>query len=176
MIEDVGDINDYLTACRRPLGQRTKQHTEPLSGPGQISDERLHRLLKPPYQAQGDRIMGVSEFLTQHNSAVVAGETGCGKTLIELALPYVYNPPENPGRTLVTWPGHLVKKRQREAVETVRHADAKTIGRLGDVLHPDGNEECKRPEYLIVSKDRARPGGPSQPKSAVISSPVADYT
>lgn len=55
-------------------------------------------------------------------------------------------------------PGHLVKKWQREIYETVPDADAMIIRKLEDLKYAERNGEPKRPEYTIVSKDRAKLG------------------
>lgn len=158
MLDDIGDMSGYLRAYGRTLADNVRGRAEPLFAPGERWDERLYGLLKRPYQAQGDAIMGLSRLLDDYGSAVVVGEMGCGKTLMGLAVPYVSCPPERPARTLVMCPGHLVRKWQREAVETVPDADARIIRRLGDVLDLDRQSKPERPEYRIVSKDRAKLG------------------
>jgi len=158
MLNDIGDMNDYLRAYGRTLADNIKERAEPLFNPGEPWDDRLYGLLKKPYQAQGDAIMGLSTLLEEYNSAMLVGEMGCGKTLIGLAVPYIHNSPDKPARTLVMCPGHLVKKWQREALETIPDADASIVRKLEDVLHLDREAEPERPEYTIVSKDRAKLG------------------
>ena len=158
MVHDVTDMVGYLTRYGRTLADRIRDEAQPLFSPGDLWDDRLHQLLKRPYQAQGDAIMGVSRLLDEYNSAVVVGEMGCGKTLIGLATPYAHSPPDKPPRALVMCPGHLVGKWRREAETTVPDADAKIIRSLGDVLDIDRAAVAERPEYLIVSKDRAKLG------------------
>jgi hypothetical protein len=55
-------------------------------------------------------------------------------------------------------PGHLVKKWQREVTETIPDAQARIIRSLEDVLSLDGDAKPQAPEYIIVSKDRAKLG------------------
>lgn len=54
-------------------------------------------------------------------------------------------------------PGHLVKKWQREVLETIPEAKAIIIRNLNDVFSLN-QEKPKAPEYVIVSKDRAKLG------------------
>jgi SNF2 family DNA or RNA helicase len=155
MIDEINDMTDYLKVYGNTLTERIKQMAEPLFNPGEEWDKKIHTLLKKPYQAQGDAIMGLVKLLEKHDSAIVVGEMGCGKTLLGAAIPYVFNG-NKPTRTLVMCPGHLVKKWQREVLETVPDAKASIVRNLSDILAL--NKEKKYQEYVIVSKDRAKLG------------------
>jgi hypothetical protein len=50
------------------------------------------------------------------------------------------------------------RKWQREVQETVPDADARIIRKLEDIRYLDPSEEPTRPEYTVVSKDRAKLG------------------
>ncbi len=158
MLDGIQDMDGYLRAYGPALAERIKEQAKPLFSPGDPWDDRLYRLLKRPYQAQGDAIMGLCRLLDDYDSAIVVGEMGCGKTLIGLAVPYVQHPRDRPARTLVMCPGHLVRKWQREAKETIPHAEARIVRHLGDVLDLDRASRPDAPEYFIVSKDRAKLG------------------
>jgi len=158
MLQDIGDMNGYLKAYGSALGDAIKGYAEPLFNPGDSWDEKLYSLLRKPYQAQGDAIMGLCKLLRDYDSAIVVGEMGCGKTLIGASVPYVYDNGGRPSRTLVMCPGHLVKKWQREVCETVPDAEAMIIRRLDDLKRIERNGEPENPEYAIVSKDRAKLG------------------
>jgi SNF2 family DNA or RNA helicase len=158
MLGDVTDMNGYLRTYGRALADGIKGRAEPLFNPGDPWDEKLYALLKKPYQAQGDAIMGLSRLLENQDSAIVVGEMGCGKTLIGLSVPYVYRNGGRPTRTLVMSPGHLVQKWKREAVETIPDCEARIVRYLRDLLYLDTGAEPERPEYVIVSKDRAKLG------------------
>lgn len=158
MIENVRDMNDYLKTYGRTLVSGIKDGAEPLFSPGDGWDDRLYRLRKKPYQAQGDAVMGLSRLLDEYDSTIVVGEMGCGKTLIGLSVPYVHGNGAKPARTLVMCPGHLVKKWQREALETIPDADARIVRNLSDLLYTDTEAKPQRPDYTIVSKDRAKLG------------------
>jgi len=158
MLKDVHDMNEYLRAYGSTLADGVKGSAEPLFNPGDTWDKKLYSLMRKPYQAQGDAVMGLCNLLRDYDSALVVGEMGCGKTLIGASVPYVYENSGKPARTLVMCPGHLVKKWQREVYETVPDADARIIRQLDDLKHLDLNGEPKSPDYTIVSKDRAKLG------------------
>lgn len=158
MLSDIRDMTDYLRTYGTELADRIKKRAEPLFNPGEEWDNKLYSLLKKPYQAQGDAIMGLSKLLNDYNSAIVVGEMGCGKTLIGAAVPYVHGSGGKPSRTLVMCPGHLVNKWQREVLGTIPDAKARIIRRVGDVMSFDKDAEPQVPEYVIVSKDRAKLG------------------
>ncbi|MBN2331039.1 MAG: DEAD/DEAH box helicase [Candidatus Aenigmarchaeota archaeon] len=158
MLKDVADMNGYLKSYGSALAESIKGYAEPLFSPGDRWDEKLYSLLRKPYQAQGDAVMGLCSLLHEYDSAIVVGEMGCGKTLIGASVPYVYKNGDRPARTLVMCPGHLVKKWQREILETVPDSDAKIIRSLEDVKCLDTSVEPSRPEYTVISKDRAKLG------------------
>lgn len=151
-------MTDYLRTYGKELADRIKSRAKPVYNPGDKWDSKLYKLLKTPYQAQGDAIMGLSELFKEHDSAVVVGEMGCGKTLIGASVPYVHENGENPSRSLVMCPGHLVKKWQREILETVPGAEADIINNLEDIQKIDKGMANDVPEYRIISKDRAKLG------------------
>jgi SNF2 family DNA or RNA helicase len=155
MLDEITDVTDYLRTYGNTLTDKIKQMAEPIFNPGDEWHKKMHNLLRKPYQAQGDAIMGLANLLKDHNSAIVVGEMGCGKSLIGASVPYVYDNGERPARTLIMCPGHLVKKWQREVLETIPGARATIIRYLKDVLSLDG-KNAEVPEYTIVSKDRAK--------------------
>jgi hypothetical protein len=158
MPDEIKDMNAYLKTYGKALADKIKNGAEPLFNPGENWDDRLYDLLKKPHQAQGDAIMGLSKLLEDYDSAIVVGEMGCGKTLIGLTVPYVCENRGKTTRTLVMCPGHLVKKWQREALETIPEAEAKIVRNLHDFLYLERDAAPDRPEYTIVSKDRAKLG------------------
>jgi SNF2 family DNA or RNA helicase len=167
MLGRIKDMTDYLGTYGNELADRIKQNAEPLFSPGNQWNNRLYALKKKPYQAQGDAIMGLSKLLQETNSAIVVGEMGCGKSLIGASVPYVYENGGKPSRSLIMCPGHLVKKWQREVLETIPDSKARIISKLGDVITLDKYKEPEVPEYVIVSKDQAKLGYAWKP--AVIS-------
>lgn len=157
MLDEIKDMTDYLRIYGNTLTDKIKQMAEPIFNPGDEWDKKMYTLLRKPYQAQGDAIMGLANLLQDYDSAIVVGEMGCGKTLIGASVPYVYDNGGRPARTLIMCPGHLVKKWQREVLETIPDARANIIRYLRDALSLD-TKEPEVPEYTIVSKDRAKLG------------------
>ena len=151
-------MNQYLKAYGSVLADGIKGSAEPLFNPGDAWDGKLYSLLRKPYQAQGDAVMGLCSLLQDYDSAIVVGEMGCGKTLIGASVPYVYDNGGRPAKTLVMCPGHLVKKWQREVYETIPDAEARIVRKLEDIRCLDSNHEPNTPEYTIVSKDKAKLG------------------
>lgn len=166
ILNDVADMNGYLKVYGSVLAEAIKGSAEPLFNPGDRWDDKLYSLLRKPYQAQGDAVMGLCKLLRDYDSAVVVGEMGCGKTLIGASVPYVYENGDRPARTLVMCPGHLVKKWQREVVETVPDAQARIVRNLDDLLRIGRIGEPENPEYVVVSKDRAKLGYAWRPAAA----------
>lgn len=158
MVDDVSGMDEYLRRYGPGLARNIEQQAEALYTPGEEWDPRLYELGKTPYQAQGDAIMGLSRLLDETDSAVIVGEMGCGKTLMGLSVPYVHTPADYPARSLVMCPGHLVHKWVREATETIPEARASIIEELSDVVALNGEADPPAPEYLVVSKERAKLG------------------
>lgn len=158
MLKDVQDMNEYLKAYGSTLAEGIKSNAEPLFNPGDMWNQKLYSLQRKPYQAQGDAVMGLCNLLKDYDSAMVVGEMGCGKTLIGVSVPYVYENNGKAARTLVMCPGHIVKKWQREVLGTIPDAEARIVRNLDDLRYIASNGKPGRPEYTIVSKDKAKLG------------------
>jgi len=103
MLDQVKDMTDYLRIYGNTLTDKIKLAAQPLFNPGDKWDKKIYSLLRKPYQAQADAIMGLANLLKEYDSAIVVGEMGCGKSLIGASVPYVYNNGGKPARTLVIW-------------------------------------------------------------------------
>jgi SNF2 family DNA or RNA helicase len=158
MLDEIQDITSYLKEYGKALTNNITQVAKPLFNPGDEWNSKIGYLLKKPYQAQGDVIMSVSRLLEEYKSAIVVGEMGTGKTLIGLSVPYLYKNGKSPARTLVMCPGHLVKKWQREILETIPNAQAKIVKNLNEVISFNKKSKPTTYEYIIISKDRAKLG------------------
>ena len=79
--------------------KETESEKELVGKTGDKWDGRLCSLLRKPYLAQGDAVMGLCKLLRDYDSAIVVGEMGCGKTLIGASVPYVYDNGDKPART-----------------------------------------------------------------------------
>ena len=81
MLQEITNITEYLKTYGTELAEKIKQEAEPLFKPGQPWDNRMAKLLRQPYQAQGDAIMGITKALEAKDSVIVVGEMGSGKSL-----------------------------------------------------------------------------------------------
>lgn len=158
MLDQIKNVTDYLKAYGGELAEKIKREAEPLFNPGEEWNNKIAKLLRKPYQAQGDVIMGLIKALEEKNGAIVCGEMGSGKTIIGCSVPYISLNGKGPSRTLIMCPGHLVKKWKREVEETIPEAKALIVRQLKDVLHFKNNGRTEVPEYVIVSKDKAKLG------------------
>jgi len=153
---EVNDITGYLTKYGPLLAGKIQDEAEPLFVPGTVWDQRLDTLLRKPFQAQGDTIMGLIEVLKKQKSAMVVGEMGTGKSLIGASVPYIFTNHGRSPRVLIMCPGHLTQKWAREVKETIPDAQSIILRSLEDVMKIERGKKNKRPEYYIISKDRAK--------------------
>ena len=158
MLEQVKNVTDYLRIYGGELAEKIKRNAEPLFNPGDEWDDKIATLLRKPYQAQGDVIMSLAKLLEEKDSAIVVGECGSGKTIIGCTVPYISMNGKAPARTLVMCPGHLVNKWRSEIQKTIPDAKATIVRKLKDVLPFQKNGRPETPEYVIVSKDKAKLG------------------
>jgi len=156
MITEIQNVTDYLKTYGNNLAEKVKDNAKPLFNPGQPWDDKMDTLLRKPFVAQGDVIMGINEILKKQDSAVIVGEMGSGKSLIGACAPYISTNGGKPTRTIVMCPGHLVRKWRSEITKTIPDAKAQILRKLGDVMKIDTSDVNKVPEYYIVSKDRAK--------------------
>ncbi len=157
MLDEITNVTEYLRTFGPLLAEKIKKSAEPCFYPGQAWDPKMEELLRKPFAAQGDVIMGLCGVLDEKKSAIICAEMGTGKTLISLAATYVSRNGAGPARTLIMCPGHLVKKWQREVLKTIPDAQALILRNLKDILALEQNTgKPKLPEYYVISKDRAK--------------------
>jgi len=156
MITEIQNVTDYLKKYGNNLAEKVKDNAKPLFNPGEAWDDKMDTLLRKPFAAQGDVIMGLIKTLKEQDSAVIVGEMGSGKSLIGACAPYISNNGGKPTRTIVMCPGHLVRKWRSEIIKTIPNAKAQILRKLGDVMKIDTSDVNTVPEYYIVSKDRAK--------------------
>jgi len=158
MLEQVKSVTDYLKLYGKELAEKISKEAKPLFDPGDPWDEKMQDLLRKPYQAQGDTIMGVVKALQGRKGVLIVSEMGTGKTLMSLSAIHLSENGKGPSRTLVMCPGHLVNKWRSEIQKTIPNTKATIVRKLKDVLHFEKNGRPKVPEYVIVSKDKAKLG------------------
>ncbi len=155
-LSEATDVTSYLKTFAPALGSKLTARFKPRHEMG-VGHEVFKDLLRKPFAAQGDVILGLAETLRVQRNAVVVGEMGTGKTLMGAAVPYVLN--RDRYRVLVMCPGHLVKKWAREISITVPGAAVHLIEGWEDTLKL--KDEPTRPvgrEYWVISRDRAKLG------------------
>ncbi len=157
-ISTVQSVDDYIAGFVPQLTARLNSELQPLFDPARDSwDDRLAKLSRALFRAQGDAVMGLMKTLKRQNFALLVGEMGTGKTLMGATVPYLLF--GNRYRVLVMCPGHLLEKWSREIAETIPDATVRIIWKLSDLMplaHVKG--EPKGREYYIVARDRAKLG------------------
>ncbi len=155
--QTVSGVESYLQKFGSELAKKVHANFAPLYLPDQQQwSDRIHALLRTPFQAQGDAIMGAVETLKKERSLNIVGEMGVGKSLIGAAIPYVCS--EKPCRTLIVCPGHLVHKWADEIKTTIQNSETYIVRKYTDLmpLVEMRNIVPKRYEYVIISKDRSK--------------------
>ena len=71
MLGEITDISSYLSRFGSLLAEKIQNQAEPLFMPGSKWDPKMGTLLRKPFQAQGDTIMGVIEVLKKEKSAMI---------------------------------------------------------------------------------------------------------
>jgi superfamily II DNA or RNA helicase len=119
MLNEVKSVSDYLKLYGSSLAEKITKEAEPLFNPGDSWDKKMDTLLRKPFPAQGDVIMGVVKALEKQNSIIIVGECGAGKSLISIASTYISINGGRPPRVLIMSPGHLILKLRREVIQTI---------------------------------------------------------
>jgi len=156
MLNEVKSVSDYLKVYGSKLAEKIKKEAKPLFNPGNNWDEKMNNLLRKPFAAQGDVIMGVAKALEKQKSIIIVGECGAGKSLISIASTYISTNGGRPPKVLIMVPGHLICKITREVIQTIPDAKAHIIRTIKDVMAIDTAQRNKVPEYYIISKDKAK--------------------
>ncbi|MHB8927809.1 MAG: helicase-related protein [Bacillota bacterium] len=155
-LSEATDVTSYLKTFAQTLGTMLTTRFKPRHEMG-AGHEVFRDLLRKPFPAQADVILGLAETLRVQRNAVVVGEMGTGKTLMGAVVPYVLH--RDRYRVLVMCPGHLVKKWAREISITVPGAVVRLIDGWEDALKL--KDEPLRPvgrDYWVISRDRAKLG------------------
>ena len=157
-LSTVQSVDDYIAGFVPQLTARLNSELQPLFDPARDTwDDRIAKLARAPFRAQGDAVMGLVKTLKRQNFALLVGEMGTGKTLMGATVPYLLFGSRY--RVLVMCPGHLLEKWAREIAETIPDATVRIIWKLSDLLplaHVKGKPKGR--EYYIVARDRAKLG------------------
>jgi superfamily II DNA or RNA helicase len=157
VIENVKTVDEYLAAYAGQLGSAVVARSRPLFDPLRDSwSPRMQTLLRKPFRAQGDVIMGAATALRRRADVQIIGETGVGKTLMGAAICHAHF--ERAYRVLVMCPPHLVRKWAREVTMTIPKARAYILHELKDVVRLRHVDPPEAPEFYVVSRERAKLG------------------
>ncbi|MEQ6359535.1 DEAD/DEAH box helicase [Thermoanaerobacter thermohydrosulfuricus] len=150
-------LTDYLKQNANYFAEKINNLFKPLHNP--LVDELspyLKDLLRKPFRAQADAIMGAVKTLKKKNAVIFSSEMGTGKTLMGASVPYVLTEGK-PYRALVMCPAHLVEKWKREILNTIPNSEAYIIENWEDVTKLKRTKKDKI-EYYIISRDKAKLG------------------
>ncbi|NNG66433.1 DEAD/DEAH box helicase [Caldanaerobacter subterraneus] len=152
-------LTDYLKENANYFAEKINNLFKPLHHP--LIDElspNLKNLLRKPFRAQADAIMGAVKALQNEKGIIFSSEMGTGKTLMGAAVPYVLMKGK-PYRALVMCPAHLVEKWKREILNTIPNSEAYILESWEDVakLKYKGTKKDKI-EYYIISRDKSKLG------------------
>ena len=144
----------FIDTYRDALAQAVVEAYPPLydANTRQSCGFDLQRLLRRPLGAQADAIRAAALALQTYSSASIVGEMGTGKSYAGAAAAYL----AGCRRVLVLCPPHLVKKWQREILQTVpgaRVAIARTIGDLERV-----RRQGALTQFVVCSREGAKLG------------------
>lgn len=164
-LQGVTDVTTYLTGNSKALAGQISSRFQPLYRPGESErDKRLDNLVVPLYRVQEDVAQGVALAVGRYGAGVVCGEMGCGKTRIGAVAPYLIHR-GGAYRWFVMVPPHLVDKWVDEVKAVIPGADAVVIETISELeqLVKERPRKPARPEYIILSRERAKLDSPRRP-------------
>ena len=88
---ELSTIYDYMRAYSSLLGERSLEQFPALQRFNDPVSSRIEGLLRRPFAAQVNAIMGISKRWHQARTAMVVAECGTGKTLISLGAIHVHS-------------------------------------------------------------------------------------
>jgi hypothetical protein len=152
-IETFGDaINERLVDLYPPVYDAATRATCGID---------LGRLGRRPLGAQADAIRAAALSIRRNPGTNIVGEMGTGKSMCAAAAAYL----SGRRRILVLCPPHLVRKWAREVRQTVPGAQPVIVSRIADLerLRGTGGATAPVPQFVILSRERAKLGSPWRP-------------
>ena len=83
-MDNINSIATYLREFASELGERILESFPPLHGVNETPSPMIGKLLRKPYPAQTQAIMGLVRLWQRARAGAVIAECGTGKTLISL--------------------------------------------------------------------------------------------
>jgi len=159
-------LGEFLDRFKGALASAVIATYPPLYTPRDAATFDLTRLLRRPLGGQADAIRAAALSLRCQPSTTIVGEMGSGKSYIAAAAAFL----AGHRRVLLICPPHLVRKWQREIVQTVPGAQVALVRSIGDLERArgmDGAFTC-----VVMSREQAKLGGRWLP--AVVSRAARD--
>ena len=125
----IATLEEYLKEFSVEIGNRILTSFPALHTPGDPVSPILGKLLRKPFAAQTVAIAGAAKKLRQANSVAIIAEMGTGKTLMAIALSFVYSA-GRPYACLFVVPPQLLQKTAREILQTIPGARTYVIDSL----------------------------------------------
>jgi superfamily II DNA or RNA helicase len=179
-MQECKTLDDYLAKHGGLLGRQAQETLEPLHVPGRDPLPDFSRFKRQPFPAQQHVIAGLVSAMRTQKSAAFCGEMGTGKTIaamvaVHLSAQHHWNErgawhygETIPYRALVFCPGQLVRKWEREILETVPGAKVTVIENCHQ-LNDLRRRRChvaSGANWYIIARDRAKLGAKWGPAAA----------
>src|SRR6059058_965370 len=117
-MDNINSIATYLREFASELGERILESFPPLHGVNETPSPMIGKLLRKPYPAQTQAIMGLVRLWERARAGAVIAECGTGKTLISLGAVQTHAE-DRPFTALAMVPPMLVTKWSRECFMTL---------------------------------------------------------
>jgi hypothetical protein len=143
------DLVQFIETFKDAITRKVIQTYPPLYRPSPNGHE-LGSLKRRPLGGQADAIRATVLSLKVQRGTTVVGEMGTGKTFIAASAAYL----AGFQRVLVLCPPHLVRKWQREVLDTVPGAGAAIVRSITDLEQLRCS--ASRPLFVILSRERAK--------------------
>ena len=169
-LAEIGSLSKYLNTFGKSLADQIKESYHPLFDPEteMISPQlkRVNEFIHDKtgyylYPAQLSAAQGAQKALASKRPAIIVAECGSGKTKIGAAATYACYASEGISKAfcVVLCPSHMLKKWQREILETVPKASAVIIRQIRELqeayrIFETGSQSV----FVILSKEKARDG------------------
>lgn len=161
-------LQEFFKDFKNALMEKTKEQIAPLYSGSKDNDARysawMEELKRKPFDAQENAIQALLKLLIQKDkrAGILCGDMGTGKTLMAIALSYVFSK-LNRNRFLVLAPPHLVYKWKREIEITLPESRVIVLNGSDSIakLNKYRNVKSKPtvPTFFIVGRVRLRLGG-----------------
>src|ERR1035438_5302100 len=125
----IATLEEYLREFSVEIGDRILTSFPALHAPGDPVSPMLGKLLRKPFAAQSVAIDASVKRLKQANSVAIIAEMGTGKTLMAMAISFVFCA-GRPYACLFVVPPQLLQKTAREILQTIPGARTYAIDSL----------------------------------------------